>query len=154
MDTPTHDDPVTEESKGPIEATFPHDSMVTVRLSGPPSLTLITQPLVMDSVQGLPSTLETPIETPDAELDDSPNTEFTTPLQNLTLTKAEDENPNALPNVIEEPLQYGNSRRGSHSTEGSGDGEVNWAQLEKTEEQEPRNQDSDDVGCACLVLPN
>jgi hypothetical protein len=58
----------------------------------------------------------------------------------------EGQNVDSPQETSDEQLQVdADERRGSDSTEDSGDGEVNWAELEKTEEQEPRDQDSEDV---------
>lgn len=43
------------------------------------------------------------------------------------------------------------SRRGSDSSEASA-AEVNWEELEKTEEQEPRDEGSDDVSSTCHIM--
>lgn len=145
MDVSLDDDPAMADAENLSEAPLPHDSMVTVRLSGPPSLTLITQPLTVDGLQDPMSALDTPMEIPESKLENSLEDELPSPNRHSIPATVEEESSNILPEVADEPLPQNHERRGSQSTESSGDGEVNWAELEKTEEQEPRDQDSEDV---------
>ncbi|RDW79505.1 GTPase activating protein (Evi5)-like protein [Coleophoma cylindrospora] len=130
-----------------------HDSMVTVRLSEPPTLTVDTS--VVTTSEGNSSTNPT---TPEEGADNENSTGQLTP--DTSLDKTEDafsgdspritmRDPNG--NEVESPTgsetaesQNGESRRESASTEASDDHEVNWEELEKTEEQQPRDQESDD----------
>lgn len=124
---------------------LPHDSMVTVRLSEPPALTAITEiPLNQEPYDATPI-LETPIELPEAIEDDNADDTFTTIIRQSRVTLNDGENLESVPELAEEPLSPTTPRRGSNSTEESGEGEVDWAQLEKTEEQEPRNEESEFV---------
>lgn len=103
-----------------------HDSLVTVRLSEP-QLTIDTK-----TGEEIPDEIDRFEETAaDAELNDaneSPAIAMRDPSGNETESARS---------------QGAELRRGSDSSEGSG--QVNWEELEKTEEQEPRDQESDDV---------
>jgi hypothetical protein len=173
MDSQHHDGEVAEtplhsNSKEAAE-TLPmlHDSMVTVRLSeppasapalAPPALTLdtsipnnadieIVSALTNDDIEIEPTTS---LQTPDIALDDvhevSPQDEDESP--RITMM---DPNGNELVSPMTPGLpdpsvpQDADSRRGSDSSETSASEEVNWEELEKTEEQEPRDESSDDV---------
>ena len=108
----------------------PHDSMVTVRLSEAPNLTVNTAILeahnqVEEVTQGEEGR-EQDEESPRITMMD-PNGEVMSPSGSESTVSNE-----------------GGSRRESDSSEAS-EGGVNWEELEKTEEQEPRDQDSDDV---------
>jgi hypothetical protein len=133
---PTHDDSSTESKIDGQSMT--HDSMVTVRLSEPPTLTVDTN--VLEHTNR--STLE---HTDDQEMpeimheesiqEESPRITMVDPNGNEVTSPAGSESV-----VSRDP----ESRRGSDSTEASIE-EVNWEELEKTEEQEPRDEGSDDV---------
>ena len=148
MDEAIYEDSAMADSKAvEIEnAHLPHDSMVTVRLSEPPSLTVITQSMTMSEQQQDGSGEDIPLDTPDSDIDSKKDLETTLPSGHSMSIAGEDQNMDSLQEIGDERLQVdADERRGSESTEDSGDGEVNWAELEKTEEQEPRNQDSEDV---------
>lgn len=132
---------------------LPHDSMVTVRLSEPPTLTIDTttsaKPITRISIIG-----EVITQTPDilldeeeekgenAEEDGSPKITGMDPNGNDILSPSGSDSAGS---------QNGESRRGSDSSEDSVEGGgVNWEELEKTEENEPRDESSDDVS---LDLP-
>jgi hypothetical protein len=116
-----------EEHHSEIEADrksmIAHNSMVTVRLSEP-QLTIDTKATeVVTEVaeeDGVSAELK--------ERDESPR---------ITMQDHSDSEPEST------ILQNMESRRGSDSSEGSD--RVNWEELEKTEEKEPRDQGSDDV---------
>lgn len=119
---------------------MPHHSMVTVRLSEPPNLTVNT------------SILNRPIEVLREEQltvgtqedeDDSQEQEEESPRITMMDPNGEVMSPTGSESAASE---IGESRRGSESSEAS-EGGVNWEELEKTEEQEPRNEGSDDVSC-------
>ena len=103
-----------------------HDSMVTVRLSEP-QLTVDTKSaeVVPEEAGGDELSAEA------AELEETD--------ESLTITTQEGSR-NEPESAVSRDAE---SRRGSDSSEGA-DG-VNWEELEKTEEQEPRDQGSDDV---------
>lgn len=159
-----HNTTVTEdgmEAQAARMSSMLHDSMVTVRLSEPPSLTVDTSVLTRpeSSASTKPTTHEEGAEkedstgqvTPDILLDEA---EHDIPGDSPRITMMD---PNG--NEVESPTgsetaesQDGESRRGSGSTEGSDNQEVNWEELEKTEEQQPRDQGSDDVRAfPCLI---
>jgi len=183
MDSKHHDGEVAETSlpSKPTEVaeTLTHDSMVTVRLSeppasapalAPPTLTVDTSILpnnadveILSALSNEDTEIEhtTSVQTPDIALDDvhevSPQDEDESP--RITMM---DPNGNELVSPMTPGLpdssvpQDADSRRGSESSEASGSEEVNWEELEKTEEQEPRDESSDDVSCTQLrnVNPN
>lgn len=116
-----------------------HDSMVTVRLSEPPNLTVDTNVLehtnrdTLEHTKGqeIPELIQeeesTQEESPRITMMDPNGNEVTSPTGSESVGSRDPE-----------------SRRGSDSTEESV-GEVNWEELEKSEEQEPRDEGSDDV---------
>jgi hypothetical protein len=110
-----------------------HDSMVTVRLSEPPTLTVDTSILNGLEREGLKVNLVQDRDTQE-EQEDSPRITMMDP-------NGEVMSPTGSESAISED---GESRRGSDSSDAS-EGGVNWEELEKTEEQEPRDQGSDDV---------
>lgn len=135
-----------------------HDSMVTVRLSEPPILTLDTkrysdkvntsEELEMSEEANTPTDKRQTImsimdvtgketgETGEAGTqEDSPRITMVDPNGNEVPTPTGSESAES---------EHNGSRRGSDSSDTSAE-EVNWEELEKTEEQQPRNQDSDDV---------
>ncbi|TGO38214.1 hypothetical protein BHYA_0079g00130 [Botrytis hyacinthi] len=130
-----------------------HDSMVTVRLSEPPVLTLDTKRhsdnimtneeletseeinTPTDKRQTIMSIMDvTGKETETGSLEDSPRITMVDPNGNEVPTPTGSESAESEQNA---------SRRASDSSDTSVE-EVNWEELEKTEEQQPRNQDSDD----------
>jgi hypothetical protein len=121
---------------------MPHDSMVTVRLSEPPNLTVDTS---LETTRNRNSIVladgqDTPVNNFGGEEDieeeeESPRITMMDPNGNEVVS----------PSGSESAASHdGESRRESDSSEGSV-GEVNWEELEKTEEQEPRDQGSDDA---------
>lgn len=131
-----------------------HDSMVTVRLSEPPILTLDTKrhsdKIITDEELETSEEINTPTdrrqtimsimdvtgkEAETGSLEDSPRITMVDPNGNEVPTPTGSESAESEQN---------GSRRASDSSDTSVE-EVNWEELEKTEEQQPRNQDSDDV---------
>jgi hypothetical protein len=119
--------PEYNEEHGEIEADrksmMAHDSMVTVRLSEP-QLTIDTK------------TAEVVTEVAEEE---AVSAELKETGESPRITM-QDPSGNEPASAISHDME---SRRGSDSSEGSD--RVNWEELEKTEEQEPRDQGSDDV---------
>lgn len=114
------------EIKSAKRAEMTHDSMVTVRLSEPQ--------LSINTKAG-----EEMAEDDDAQQVSADGAELDDTNESPRITM---QDPNG--NETESPCsQDAESRRGSDSSEGSD--RVNWEELEKTEEQEPRDQGSDDV---------
>jgi hypothetical protein len=118
-----------------------HDSMVTVRLSEPPpALTVDTRANILGrgrkatvgeeaGIQDVVRDVQTPEEESPRITMVDPNGEVLSPTGSES---ASERNPE--------------SRRGSDSSEASVEGGgVNWEELEKTEEKEPRDESSDDV---------
>ena len=131
----------------------PHDSMVTVRLSEPPPLPdlHIDTNIVLPALQRRESSTSTTVaseqgegdETPSAEVEDSPR---------ITMMDVNGEVV-ASPSGSESLGSQGRRASASSEEEDEGDDEeVNWEELEKTEEQEPRDQGSDDVSSRWLVI--
>ena len=120
---------------------LPHDSMVTVRLSEPPALTVDTT--ILETSHNHDHEHTKGQERPDIMLDDgedqaqedSPRITMVDPNGNEVTSPTGSESATS---------QDGESRRASDSSEAS-DGGVNWEELEKTEENEPRDEGSDDV---------
>ena len=119
-----------------------HDSMVTVRLSEPPALTVDTtskrrsrkiEEADEDRNSNTHSIAETDGE--DQSQEESPRITMMDPNGNEVTSPTGSESG---------PSEAGESRRGSDSSKNSTEG-VNWEELGKTEEKEPRDQDSDDV---------
>lgn len=132
-----------ERAADSAQQTLLHDSMVTVRLSEPPALTVDTSVPRKDHKEaighrkvegdGTPDSLRGDGETPDEESPKitmmDPNGEMLSPTGSESASERNEE-----------------SRRGSDSSEASMEGGgVNWEELEKTEEKEPRDESSDDV---------
>jgi hypothetical protein len=130
-----------------------HDSMVTVRLSEPlPALTVDTSVLRKDHKDIIEEGAEGEgAGTPDPLLANEEGQEEESP--RITMM---DENGEVLSPTGSESASERNpeSRRGSDSSEGSVEGGgVNWEELEKTEEQEPRDESSDDVSLYPHLFP-
>jgi hypothetical protein len=146
MEDTAYEDSAMAESKAVENVHLLHDSMVTVRLSEPPSLTVVTQSMATREQQEDDSARDILLGTPDSNIESNEDLETHLPSGHSMSIAAGDENTSTLPNLSDELLTIdADERRESESTEDSGDGEVNWAELEKTEEQEPRDQDSEDV---------
>lgn len=134
------------ENEAPVESCSPHDSMVTVRLSEPPppSLTVNTTSDTHKTVpfQQIPETVpentgEDVKEDAVEGIEESPRITMMDPNGDIVSPSGSDSGAEELEN-----------RRESDSTEASEEG-VDWEELEKTEEQEPRDPGSDDVSCHC-----
>lgn len=130
MEAELHDEPAVETEDHSMEdKTIAHDSMVTVRLSETP-LTINTN---VGGAQEIQQESAATIEEVDEE---SPRITMMDPNGNEVTSPSGSESAES---------QDGESRRGSDSSADSE--QVNWEELEKTEEQEPRDQGSDDVSC-------
>lgn len=121
-----------------------HDSMVTVRLSEPPPfLTVNTASDLHKVVQQQQVVAIVEEDTKDGTVEqqeDSPRITMMDPNGEIL-----------SPSGSESASENGGSRRGSDSSDAVSEGGVNWEELEKTEEQEPRDQGSDDVRCGELL---
>ncbi|KAH6666305.1 GTPase activating protein-like protein [Halenospora varia] len=133
--------------------------MVTVRLSEPPALTVDTRSSVLATlpprVQSLAAkntiivseeVVETSDTTGDVREDETDIQEDSPRITMMDANGNEVESPSGS-----EESAMSESRRGSESSESSEDGEVNWEELEKTEEQEPRSESSDDSTALLLA---
>jgi hypothetical protein len=152
MDAATGDERTMADNEAAKSTHILHDSMVTVRLSEPPSLTLVTQTMAMGALHNRRSRNEEmdtlSLNTADLTPQDIEHVVQSRPARPSAFIASADEISALFPAPVEEePSMEDNERRGSESTEDSTEGEVNWAELEKTEEQEPRDQDSEDVCC-------
>ncbi|RQM07825.1 hypothetical protein DH86_00000711, partial [Scytalidium sp. 3C] len=113
-----------------------HDSLVTVRLSEPPALTVDTK--LNNQEQGMHRNGSISEEVEDNHQPD---------------TQKRDSDGEGLGTAAgSEPPRAGDTepRRASEDSEGAED-EVNWEQLEKNEEEEPKTQDSDDSTALLLA---
>lgn len=138
-----------------------HDSMVTVRLSEPPILTLDTKRHSDKIITNEELDTNEEINTPTDRRQTIMSIMDVTRKETGSETRTQEDSPRITmvdPNGNEVPTPTGSesaeserngSRRGSDSSDTSVE-EVNWEELEKTEEQQPRNQDSDD-GTALLL---
>jgi hypothetical protein len=152
MDDAMYEDSAMEDPKAVENAHLPHDSMVTVRLSEPPSLTVVTQSIAMSDQQQDGSGENIPLQTPDLNIESREDLDTALSSGHSIYVDEESQSVDLLQETSDEQLQVdADERQGSDSTEDSGDGEVNWAELEKTEEQEPRDQDSEDVSWEFLA---
>jgi hypothetical protein len=146
MDDAVCEDSAMVESKTAESVHLPHDSMVTVRLSETPLLTVVTQSMAMSEQEEYDSAMDFPMDMPDPNIGSREDLQTPLPNGNSIPIAVEDESTQLLQDPSNDQLTIdADERRGSESTEDSGDGEVNWAELERTEEQEPRDQDSEDV---------
>lgn len=118
-----------------------HDSMVTVRLSEPPILTLNTTTAVSDTVAEKPAAQ--PAEKGTSLEDDSNESGKHNSVQSrprdsvVTLGSTE-----ASRSLQEELGECGSEGQDSDS---SGDEEVDWEQLEKTEDEQMKDEETDNV---------
>jgi hypothetical protein len=143
-----------DENDTEVTPPFPHDSMVTVRLSGPPEVIVKTEEANSEDrhseeVATVPSPRTSTIAPHPEESPDSSKT-LTIQTSNLEDVPIADATPDS---IVDEEAQTEDSeiRRGSESSVSSGEGQVNWEELEKTEEMEPRDQDSEDVSLVLAV---
>lgn len=149
--------------KSPIEdRTFPgHDSMVTVRLSEPPSLSVNTDlpPNALPSRRSIfgpecTPTSATAVATPMKE-DVSPAGEedCESPEAN---TESQSTLADELGDSISSPDDQSESPRNSVSTVDSDteDEEVNWEKLQQTEDEEVKDQDDNDNVCYYAPIHN
>ena len=136
MDSTRDEAPIESNMEGQA---MPHDSMVTVRLSEPPTLTVDTNVLEHANRNTLEHTKgqERPeiMQEEDSSQEESPRITMMDPNGNEVTSPSDS---------ASVPSRDRESRRGSDSSEVSAE-EVNWEELEKTEEQEPRDEGSDDV---------
>lgn len=130
-----HDPIHVAEEMESAEGAMQHDSMVTVRLSEPPVLSVDTHVRPPSQREDSPVQAEA---TPEREAPDlSPKITMMDPNGNEVAS------PSGSESEMESRRE---SRRGSDSSDESGEG-PNWDELEKHEEEEPKDQDSDDVSC-------
>ncbi|KAL2060874.1 hypothetical protein VTL71DRAFT_8926 [Oculimacula yallundae] len=133
-----------------------HDSMVTVRLSEPPTLAVNTsvpskQTTGGNTHQKTEETVDTAGIQADSVVEDAVEQQEESP--RITMMDPNGRNEVLSPSGSESAgSQNGESRRGSDSSaESEEGGGVNWEELEKTEENEPRNESSDDSTALLLA---
>lgn len=133
---------VMEEAEDTPSQPLLHDSMVTVRLSEPPSLTVDTQAGLVMAEPEQDLAITTPIPEVDdiAELDQTPPSRTSRPAD---VSEDEVDTPSRM-SEISSPADSDERRESDSSTESSNNG-VNWEELQKTEDEQPRDQDSEDV---------
>ncbi|KAI9741426.1 MAG: hypothetical protein M1818_004232 [Claussenomyces sp. TS43310] len=137
-----------DERTRPLNS-LPHDSMVTVRLS---------EPLSLKTVSRLQEATDFQEDTTAAEADVAP-----TRMPQQEIPSGESSRASALSNAPHTPADPYldtseisspgpmETRRSSKSSVDSEGGQVNWEELEKTEELEPRDQDSEDSTALLLA---
>jgi hypothetical protein len=122
---------------------LPHDSMVTVRLSEPPTPDFEMQSSTLADLQ------EEPIpETPTKTLEQLARVSG-------TVGQTRSSRHSSIISVGDDTMEVSSIsaiRRASHSSTSSAEGDVNWEELEKTEDQEPRDQDSEEVSQSLSIL--
>lgn len=124
-----------------------HDSMVTVRLSEPPSLTLDTTAAI--SKTGL-TTPASPVveEIAEGAEDDSIQTEKPCETHDSVIPKSRDSALTVSSTDASRSLQdeLGQFSADGNETDSSEDNEeVNWEQLEKTEDEQMKDEETDNV---------
>lgn len=152
-----------QEEKEPIRSEeshhIPHDSMVTVRLSEPPTITPIptstskTTLHVDTNLQDKHQSKDDEnkeADTPGILLEEAEAEEEIEDSPRITLVDTDERSEVLSPSGSESPasrLDAFSDKRESDSSDGSMEGGpgVNWEELERSEEQEPRNENSDDV---------
>jgi hypothetical protein len=143
-----YDDPISPTVEAEPESaqhTLLHDSMVTVRLSEPPALTVDT---TLPSSKYIVGQAETLVESPKGDLSAGiEETEGAEPEDSPRITMMD------VNGDVRSPTGSSSrdSRGGSDSTASGDDISVNWEELEKTEENEPRDESSDDVSDSSLA---
>ncbi|KAM0328147.1 hypothetical protein ACHAQA_005553 [Verticillium albo-atrum] len=153
----THNAPGNETPK------MAHDSMVTVRLSEPPTLTLDTSILIEDAVMPRrPSTVrfdKTPLaDVVESGRDDIADhddlSEPSTPLPPTKNTRSMEEEliEDKDDDESESSKRIGNQRDSGASRRSSISEEVNWEQLQKTEAEEPKDDETDKSTAMLLAM--
>lgn len=125
-----------------------HDSLVTVRLSEPPILTVDTELAEANEPQTLrPATIMSPN---DSSLVGTPGTDVTaetaTPRDSLLPPQAADAS-----RSLEQELGAAEDDESRQSLSSEDQDEVNWEQLEKTEDEQTKDEETDNVS-TCLAL--
>lgn len=111
-----------------------HDSMVTVRLSEPPALTLDTSVGDEDAL-GKRSTIET---------EDGAHSRYTSGESSVRASSPSIGNARTNRSLQDE-LEDDSSPGGDSGEQD----DVNWERLEKTEDEQPKDEETDNVGCSC-----
>lgn len=142
------DDEVDEANETEAETPkMAHDSMVTVRLSEPPSLTLDTTAAISKTGLTTPTSLVVE-ENIEGTEDDSIQTDkpsethdsITTKSRDSTLTVSSTDASRSLQDELGQYSADGNETDSSEDNE-----EVNWEQLEKTEDEQMKDEETDNV---------
>lgn len=145
-ETPTDTEVDTEADTEAETPKMAHDSMVTVRLSEPPTMALDSSTASGDTV---PETAEytenrTSIETPSDP--NSSDAEPAAPRESVDMPR---QSTATLPRIdTKRSLQdeLGECEDGADDTDSSEDlEEVNWEELEKTEDQQTKDEETDNV---------
>lgn len=152
----------TEEDADAETPRMAHDSMVTVRLSEPPSLTLDTSSASDSEPESSPvvgpKTVEhdehetTKISESSATLETSQIENEQNPRESVVIVR---DSRSALPRVdTSRSLQDELGQCEDVTSDTSDDvEEVNWEELEKTEDQQTKDEETDNVGASPLVSP-
>jgi hypothetical protein len=113
-----------------------HDSMVTVRLSEPPALTLDTSVGDEDAL-GKRSTIE---------IEDGAHSRCTSGESSVRASSLSIGNARTNRSLQDE-LEDDSSPGGDSGAADEQD-DVNWERLEKTEDEQPKDEETDNVGCS------
>lgn len=144
--TPDEIEPDTEAAEA-AEAETPrmaHDSMVTVRLSEPPILSLDTSIEEVDSPDSSNPTIR--LSSDDSDNTTQPDTESPIESKRSTCASAISLAVSNQNTSLQEDLEEGESEDDmGHSSDDQD--EVNWEKLEKTEDEQAKDEETDNVRC-------
>jgi hypothetical protein len=118
-----------------------HDSMVTVRLSEPPTLTLNTSLVDVDNIAHM---AETRHSEPDVTEDQSDTSHRDSTIRDSTIR----DSIASATTVSQERSLHDELDQDSSSDDAMGQNDkdsVNWERLEKTEDEQPKDEDTDNV---------
>lgn len=139
--TPTTEDddsPTTPVATNYETSKMPHDSMVTVRLSEPPALTLDTS---VNSEEA-PKNHTVEVEVEDTDRGRNSSREF--PVRSSLPAVGNTQTNRSIRDELDDDVSSG---RDNGVTEDQDD--VNWERLERTEDEQPKDEETDNVCCSC-----
>lgn len=131
--------PVTPDDSGNETPKMPHDSMVTVRLSEPPALTLDTTVGDCDIPKTEARSVEVEVTECDARSSIAESVS-SSHVSSLKLERASTEQPFEADSRVARTTDK--ERRKSDDQD-----DVNWERLEKTEDEQTKDEETDNVGC-------
>lgn len=140
------DAPLTPIKSGNETPKMPHDSMVTVRLSEPPSLTLDTtfgNGETPKAEARFSEAIGTGVGNHQRHSSPTATTPASSRISSLSLENA-DTKSRSLQAELEEDA---NSREDDQISDDQDD--VNWERLERSEDEQTKDEETDNVGCCC-----